>query len=38
MGVRTPFWRRLAWMAGIWGASVLTLALVAGVIQFWLAA
>ena len=31
-----PLWRRLAWMAAIWAASVSALAVVAGVIRFWL--
>ena len=38
MEARVPFWKRLAWMAGIWGASVLTLAVVTGVIRIWLQA
>ncbi|WCE03863.1 DUF2474 family protein [Pseudoxanthomonas sp. JBR18] len=29
-------WRRLAWMAGIWLASGLTLGLVAAFLRFWL--
>ena len=35
---RTPLWRRLAWMAGIWLASVVALGLVAGVLRLWLKA
>ena len=33
-----PFWKRLAWMAGIWALSVLSLALVAGLIRWCLKA
>jgi len=33
MAVRTAFWRQLAWMGGIWAASVLALGLVSGVIK-----
>jgi hypothetical protein len=33
-----PLWKRLAWMAGIWAASVLTLGLVAEVMRLWLRA
>jgi hypothetical protein len=32
----SPFWKRLAWMIAIWGASVMSLALVAVLIRFWL--
>jgi len=31
-----PLWKRLAWMAGIWLASVTFLGLIAMVIRFWL--
>ncbi|MBO9497845.1 MAG: DUF2474 family protein [Novosphingobium sp.] len=31
-----PLWRRLAWMAGIWAASVAALAVVAYGIRLWL--
>lgn len=33
-----PLWQRLAWMAGIWLASVTFLGAVAMVIRFWLKA
>lgn len=33
-----PLWKRLAWMAGIWLASVTFLGIVAMIIRFWLKA
>lgn len=33
-----PFWQRLAWMAGIWLASVTFLGVIAMVIRLWLKA
>jgi hypothetical protein len=32
----TPFWKRLAWMVGLWVMGVATLAVVAGIIKWWL--
>ncbi len=31
-----PWWQRLAWLAGIWLASVAGLAVFAGVLKLWL--
>lgn len=31
-----PLWQRLAWMAGIWAASVVFLAVIAWFIRLWL--
>lgn len=33
-----PLWKRLSWMVAIWAASVMSLAVVARVIKWWLAA
>lgn len=33
-----PLWKRLAWMAGIWLASVTFLGVIAMIIRFWLKA
>jgi len=34
--LQAPLWKRLAWMAAIWAASVALLGVVALVIRFWL--
>jgi hypothetical protein len=32
-----PLWKRLAWMAAIWAASVAALGAVAGLLKLWIA-
>ena len=36
--VAGPLWKRLAWMAAIWAASVLALGVVASLLRWWLRA
>jgi len=33
-----PLWKRLAWMVGIWSASVLSLGILAEIVRLWLKA
>jgi hypothetical protein len=36
MSATAPWWKRLAWMAAIWAASVAALGLVSLALRFWL--
>jgi hypothetical protein len=36
MNATAPWWKRLAWMAAIWAASVAALGLVSLALRFWL--
>jgi hypothetical protein len=35
-GAAGPLWKRLAWMAAIWGMSVVALGVVATILRWWL--